>query len=77
MPQFRKKEINGLVRTFNLYCRFPENRWNQIRKAEEVSKEGDKIFAELSKEFVDKYWSGNASFAQDAAENDPHAPLTS
>ena len=26
MPQFRKKEINGLVKTFNMYCRFPESR---------------------------------------------------
>ena len=49
MPQFRKKEINGLVKTFNMYCRFPESRWNEIQKAEEDSPEGNKIYEGLKK----------------------------
>ena len=75
MPQFRKKEINSLVKTFNMYCRFPESRWNEIEKAEEDSPEGNKIYEGLKKEFMDKYWSKSVSFEQAAAENDPHATL--
>jgi len=75
MPQFKRKEIKGLVRTFNYYCRFPEERWNEIKKAEEDSPDGNKIFEELKKEFMDKYWSKDISFEQAAAENDPHATL--
>ena len=75
MSQFRKKEINGLVKTFNMYCRFPESRWNEIQKAEEDSPEGNKIYESLKKEFMDRYWSKSISFEQAAAENDPHATL--
>ena len=49
MPQFNQKEINGLVRTFNMYCRFPESKWNKIRKAEEETPEGNKMYEELKK----------------------------
>ena len=58
-----------------MYCRFPESRWSEIRKAEEDSPEGNKIYENLKKEFMDKYWSKNISFEQSAAENDPHATL--
>ncbi len=75
MPQLGRKEIAGLVRTFNFYCSFPEERWHQIKKAEEDSPEGNKIHNELKKEFMDKYWSKSISFEQAAAENDPHATL--
>ena len=75
MPQFSRKEIRGLVRTFNYYCNFPEERWNEIKKAEEDTPDGNKIYEKLKKEFVDKYWSKNISFEQSAAENDPHATL--
>ena len=75
MPQFRKKEIDGMVRTFNLYCRFPEERWSEVKKAEENSPEGNKIYDELKKEFMDRYWNKSISFEQSAAENDPHATL--
>ena len=78
MPQFKRKEIKGLVKTFNYYCRFPEERWDEIEKAEEDSPAGNKKYEELRKEFMDKYWSRDAkdiSFEQAAAENDPHATL--
>ena len=75
MPQFSRKEIKGLVRTFNFYCRFPEEKWDQIKKAEEISQNGNKIYEELKKEFIDKYWNKDISFEQAAAENDPHATL--
>ena len=75
MPQFNQKEINGLVRTFNMYCRFPESKWNKIRKAEEDTPEGNKMYEELKKEFMEKYWTKDISFERAAAENDPHATL--
>ena len=75
MPQFSRKEIKGLVKTFNFYCRFPEERWDEIKKAEENSPTGNKKYEELKKEFMDKYWSKDISFEQAASENDPHATL--
>jgi radical SAM superfamily enzyme YgiQ (UPF0313 family) len=75
MPQFSRKEIRGLVRTFNYYCNFPEKRWDEIKKAEEDTLDGNKIYEKLKKEFLDKYWSKGFSFEQSAAENDPHATL--
>ena len=56
MPQFSRKEVNGLCKTFNMYVNFPEERWDEIRRAEENTPEGEKIFEELKKEFVDTFW---------------------
>ena len=36
MPQFSRKEIKGLVKTFNFYCRFPEERWDEIKKPKKI-----------------------------------------
>ena len=48
MPQFRKKEVSGLCKTFNLYLNLPENMWTEIRKAEEDTEAGNKKFRELA-----------------------------
>jgi radical SAM superfamily enzyme YgiQ (UPF0313 family) len=53
MPQFSSKEVQGLLRTFPLYVRFSEEDYEKIKKAENLTIEGDQIFEELKKD----YWS--------------------
>jgi len=55
MPQFSAKEITGLIKCFVLYVKFPKSRWKDIKRAEEDTPEGKKIFKELKKEFAEKY----------------------
>ncbi len=59
MPQFPKKEVLGLTKCFVLYVKFPKNRWNEIRQAEQDTPEGRKILSELREECQDKYFSKN------------------
>ena len=40
---------------FNLYVKFPKNRWKEIEKAEKNDVEGNKIYKDLKKEFLEKY----------------------
>jgi len=56
MPEFPKEKIYGKSRTFNLYLKFPKNRWKDIEKAEEVSTEGNRIWNELKGEY-ESMWS--------------------
>ena len=56
MPQFPQKQINGLIKTFNMYVKFPKNRWSDIKKAEDDSEEGNRIYEELRVEFMDRFW---------------------
>ena len=56
MPQFPKKEVQAIVKTFNMYVKFPESQWPDIKKAEEDSPEGQKIYKELKQEFMDKFF---------------------
>jgi hypothetical protein len=39
-----------------MYVKFPESRWSDIKKAEEDSPEGQKIYKELKQEFMDKFF---------------------
>ena len=55
MPQFTADQIAGKARTFNLYLKFPENRWKDIERAEALTKEGDRILADLIQEYDDVY----------------------
>lgn len=55
MPQFPKEAIAGKSRTFNLYLKFPENRWKDIAHAEQMTPEGDRIWEELKQEYSEKY----------------------
>lgn len=50
MPQFPPDVIAGKARTFNLYIKFPESRWKDVRRAEALTTEGDKIWKELKQE---------------------------
>ena len=55
MPTISKKEISGLLRTYSLYIKFPESRWNEIKTAEKFDEEGDAMFKKLGDEFDKKY----------------------
>ena len=55
MPTISKEEISGILRTFSLYIKFPESRWNEIKIAEKFNKEGDAMFKKLGEEFTKKY----------------------
>ena len=55
MPQFSKEEIEGIRRCFVLYVKMPKERWPEIRKAEALTPEGDKVFRALKDECVEKY----------------------
>ena len=54
-PQFPKEEIEGIRRCFVLYVKMPKDRWDDIRKAESLTPEGDKIWLSLKKECAKKY----------------------
>jgi len=58
MPQFTKEQITGKSRTFNLYLKFPKNRWTDIRRAESLTPEGNKIWMELKAEYEQIYKQG-------------------
>jgi len=56
MEQYPISEIMGLRKCFVLYVAFPKNRWNDIRRAEADTPEGNRIYAELKQEYMDKYF---------------------
>ena len=62
MPQFPRDKINGLLKTFNMYVNFPKSRWPDIKKAEQETPEGRKIFSELKEEFMQRFWKQTNSF---------------
>ena len=55
MPQFSKKTIDGLSKTFNLYVKFPKSRWPEIKKAESDSPEGQEKYLQLKQEYIETY----------------------
>ena len=56
MPQLPNDEIEGLLRTFPLYIKMPENRFPEIRVAENNTPEGNAMFARLAQEYRNTYW---------------------
>ena len=62
MPNFNKNEVDGLCKTFNMYVNFPEDRWDEIRIAEENTKKGNKKYNELKDEFIETFWKDGISF---------------
>ena len=52
---YKSEETKGLKRTFPLYIKFPESEFSLIKKAEKFDEEGNKVFAELSKVYREKY----------------------
>lgn len=55
MPGFSKHEIEGIRRCFVLYVKMPKTRWPDIREAEALTPEGDRIFRELKDECLAHY----------------------
>jgi anaerobic magnesium-protoporphyrin IX monomethyl ester cyclase len=56
MPQYSRDEINGAIRTFNMYLRFPESYFSKIAIAEKLDEEGDQMFFSLREEFIERYY---------------------
>ena len=56
MPNFPKEQIFGLQRVFVMYSKFPKSRWPEIKKAEELTPEGDTILENLKGEFLETYF---------------------
>jgi radical SAM superfamily enzyme YgiQ (UPF0313 family) len=55
MPQLSSSEIGGLAKTFAFYTKFPENRWDEIKIAEQFTPEGEAMHKKLGDEFDKKY----------------------
>jgi anaerobic magnesium-protoporphyrin IX monomethyl ester cyclase len=55
MDQYPIEEIQGLIKCFVLYVKFPKSRWPDIKKAESNTSEGEKIYNELKQEYIDRY----------------------
>ena len=47
-PYLSAPDIDGLVRVLPLYCYFPKTEWSTLRKAEEFTAEGNRIFGEYA-----------------------------
>ena len=52
MEHMTQAEVLGLQRTFPLYVKLPEEKWPLIRKAEEMTPEGERIYREFAEEFL-------------------------
>ena len=66
MPHWSPEQISGLDRCFVLYVTLPKSMWSEIKKAEELTPKGDKIWYKLRKyalenEFV---WKESVETAQ-------------
>jgi hypothetical protein len=46
----------GLRKCFVLYVAFPKSRWADIRRAEADTPEGNRIFEELKREYMERYF---------------------
>jgi hypothetical protein len=65
MPQISSDELDGLIRTFNLYVRFPKDEWPNIKLAEADTPEGNKIFEEYQDIFKSRYLQGTQKTPED------------
>ncbi len=55
MPQFPPWKIFGKARVFNLYLKFPIERWPEIEEAEKNTEAGNRIFVALKEEYQKSY----------------------
>lgn len=55
MPQLRARDLIGLHRAFPLYVKFPREEWNDIRRGEADTPEGNRIFAEYAERYVREF----------------------
>jgi anaerobic magnesium-protoporphyrin IX monomethyl ester cyclase len=56
MPQITKDQVRGLLRTFPMYVKMPEEMFPQIKIAEGFDEEGNKKFHELKEIYWEKYF---------------------
>lgn len=56
MPGFSWEEIQGLVKVFSLYVKFPKYDWPLIQRAERNDAEGRKIFKDLAAKFYECFF---------------------
>jgi radical SAM superfamily enzyme YgiQ (UPF0313 family) len=73
MPQISPQELNGLIKTFNLYVRFPKEEWPRIRLAEADTEEGDKIFEEYQVSFNARFLNGTQKTPEDWQDPERYA----
>lgn len=57
MEHLTPEELLGLQRTFPLYVKFPKNRWEEIRKAEALTPEGNRAYEALADEYRQRFMS--------------------
>ena len=55
MPHWSKEEIEGLRRCFVIYVKLPKSRWPEVKMAEQLTPEGDRVWDELRKEVLTDY----------------------
>ncbi|ETA67452.1 Fe-S oxidoreductase [Methanolobus tindarius DSM 2278] len=55
MPQISSEELYGILRTFPLYVKMPEEKWPLIERAEKFDEEGNKVYEELSEIYREQY----------------------
>lgn len=56
LPGYSFEEIKGLEKCFVLYVKLPKSRWKEIARAEPDTPEGNRIFAALRDEYMDKHF---------------------
>ena len=58
MPQLTSDQIDGLMRTFTLYVKFPKEEWPKILQAEEGTEEGERMFSDYQQRYEEKFFQG-------------------
>ena len=53
--QYPPEEIEALQKCFVFYVKFSKSRWNDIKRAEPNTPEGNRIYEDLRQEYFDKY----------------------
>ncbi len=69
MPDFSTDEIQGLVRTFSLYVKFPKFEWPHIQRAEKFDAEGNRIFKELAEKYYECFFDDDLKVYRKACFN--------
>jgi len=64
-PQITAEEIDGILKTFMLYVRFPKEDWPMIRKAEGETDEANRIFKEFQDRYRETFLSGTQTSPED------------
>jgi anaerobic magnesium-protoporphyrin IX monomethyl ester cyclase len=59
--QYLPEEIEALQKCFVFYVKMPKNRWQDIKRAEANTPEGNRIYQDLKEEYLEKYASLSGS----------------